>query len=140
MRKDYRVRRPLEYDALMNFLKDEGLFDSLKSVLVFAAAVGAREGQSTEFSGSGEKIALRIFSEAHDIPFMHALALAKTGDVSMLSDDKMEEVLTIFENTAAGGLSYLDDVIDRTNAKAALEQLVSINHESSLIDDLTNLW
>lgn len=140
MSKDHRVRRPKQYDGLMNLLKDEGLFDSLKSVLVFAAAVGANQGVSAEFSDSAEKIPLRIFSEAQDLPFMYALALSETGDVSMLAEENMEQVLSIFENTAAAGLSYLNGVIDQARPKESLEQLVSSSSEQNLIDDLTNIW
>ena len=138
--KDHRVRRPKKHEPLMASLKDEGIFDSLKSVLVFAAAVGANQNNSLEFSDSAEKIPLRIFNDSQDIPFMLALALAKTNDVGNLRADNMEVVIRIFEESAAAGLDYLDGALDKTNLKQSIEQLLSTDGTPSLIDDLTKIW
>jgi len=124
----------------MNLLKDEGLFDSLKSVLVFAAAVGAEQGYREEVTDSAERIPLRIFNEGTDIPFMHALALAETDDVNMLREDNMEKVLLIFEERAAGGLDYLAGSVDQSNLKQSIERLVTRQSNASIIDDLEKIW
>tara|TARA_R110002094_G_scaffold42357_8_gene54662 strand:+ start:6042 stop:6458 length:417 start_codon:yes stop_codon:yes gene_type:complete len=136
--KDYRVRRPKQHDPFMNALKDEGIFDSLKSVMVFAAAIGASQDISREFSDSAEKIPLRIFNESQDIPFMLALALAKTNDVTNLREDNMEVVLKIFEESAAAGLEYLEGCIDQSNPKESIEQLLTRGEHSDLLTDLTS--
>ena len=136
--KDYRVRRPKQHDALMNALKDEGIFDSLKSVLVFAAAIGASQDIRKEFSDSAERIPLRIFNETQDIPFMLALALAKTNAVTNLREDNMEVVLKIFEESAAAGLDYLEGYLDQSNPKESIEQLLTRGERSDLLTDLTS--
>ncbi|RLQ20250.1 hypothetical protein DWB85_18585 [Seongchinamella sediminis] len=124
----------------MNFLKDENIFDSLKSCLVFAAAVGAEQGIRCEFTESAEKIPLRIFNESQDLPFMLALALSITGDISYFRADKMDEVILIFEETAAAGLDYLEGSVDQSNPKESIERLVIGNNSGSMIDDLAKIW
>ena len=58
--KNYRVRRPKQYDSLLNNLKDkeEGVFSTLKSALVFAAAIGFKQNTagSRENQGQLQKI------------------------------------------------------------------------------------
>ncbi len=68
--KSYRVRRPKAYDELLNLLRDreQGVFSTYKSALVFAAAVGFKERKRVAFTDLGEPIALTLFSENQDQP------------------------------------------------------------------------
>ncbi len=61
----YRVKRPKQYDDLLNLLrdKDDGVFDTLKSALVFAAAVGFKNKLRIPLDQTGESIAFSLFSE-----------------------------------------------------------------------------
>ena len=119
-----RVRRPQEHSDLLNKLKDEGLFDTLKSALVFAASVGAAKGVKNEMDSSAEPIAIDTFSDDLDIPFMFALALVDTGDPAVLKEDQYDQVIAIFEQYATGGLAYLKGTLDYANLQASIENLV----------------
>lgn len=142
MIKGYRVRRPEQYDDLLNLLKDkeEGVFSTLKSALVFSAAVGFKQEKRLPFSKTGEPIAFNLFNEHQDQPFMYALALIEHDDVSYLQEDKFPEAMKTFEEYAAGGLQYLDDILDKSNLKESIEGLLSDTGESNLIDDIANDW
>jgi len=138
--KDYRVRRPNQYDELLSVLKDEGVFVSFKSILIFSATVGFRQQKRVEFSDSSEKIPLHIFSEDVDIPLINCIALAETGDVSILRRESFENALNIFEEYACGGLEYLDKVIDRANCKESIQRQIQDLEGDHLTDDITNLF
>lgn len=140
--KSYRVRRPKEYDELLNLLKDRehGVFSSYKSALVFAASVGFKEGKRVSFSESSEPIALSLFSENKDQPFMLCLALTEFDDVSYLREENFVEAMQVFEEYAAGGLEILDGSLDKTHLKESIESLMSEEGELNLIDDIANGW
>jgi len=141
-KSSYRVRRPDQYDELLNLLKDkeDGVFSTLKSALVFSAAVGFKQNRRLPFSKTGEQIALSLFNEHLDLPFIYALALIENNDVSYLQEDKFLEVINIFEEYAAGGLQYLDDILDKSNLKESIEGLLSETGDSNLIDDIASEW
>ena len=140
--KSYRVRRPKKYDDLLNLLKDkdEGVFSTLKSALVFSAAVGFKIKRRVEFKESGEPIALNLFNENYDQPFIYAMALTEYNDVSYLQEDKFLDVFKVFEEYACGGLEYLDVELDKSHIKESIESLLSDNSGSNGIDDISALW
>jgi len=131
--KDYRIKRPAKHDDLLNLLKDKenGVFGTLKSALVFAAVIGFKENQAEKFSEQGEPVALSIFNEETDVPIMYLIALSKTGDISHLREEKFEEVLRIFEEYAAGGLGYLDRVLDKTRLKHSIQEILYLSRTDS---------
>ena len=140
--KSYRIRRPKEYDDLLNLLrdKDEGVFTTYKSALVFAAAVGFKEKKRVPFTESGEPIALLQFSENQDQPFIFCLALTEFNDVSYLREDKFFEVMQVFEEYAAGGLEILDGCLDKAHIKESIEKLLAGKNSPDLIGDLAAEW
>ena len=140
--KGYRVRRPKQYDELLNLLKDkeDGVFSTLKSALVFSAAMGFKQKSRLEFSETGEPIAFSLFNEHQDQPFMYALALIEYDDVNYLQEDKFLEAMKTFEEYAAGGLEYLDNALDKSNLKESIEGLLADTGESDLIGDIANEW
>lgn len=137
--KGYRVRRPRPHDEFLNLLKDreQGVFSTLKSALVFAAAVGFKEKQRVSFTDSGEPIAFTLFNEHKDQPFIYSLALTEYGDSSYLRDDKFLEVIRVFEEYAAGGLDFLDGFLDKSCIKESIERYLNDDGASSLITDLS---
>ena len=137
--RDYRVRRPQQYDSLISVLKAEGVFSSFKSVLIFAAAIGFKQEKRIEFSDSSEKIPLHIFSEDIDIPLINCIALAETGDVNILRRESFEKALIIFEEYACGGLEYLEGVIDTANCKESIQRQIQDMGGYNLTTDITNL-
>lgn len=140
--KAYRVRRPKEYDEFLNLLRDreQGVFATLKSALVFAAAVGFKEGLRAPFSDTGEPIALSLFSEHQDQPFMYCLALTEYNDVSYLREEKFLEAMLVFEEYAAGGLRHLQGILDISHMKESIESYLTAGGSTDLIDDLADDW
>jgi len=140
--KGYRVRRPKQFDELLNLLKDkeDGVFSTLKSALVFASAVGFKQKTKFEFSETGEPIAFTLFNEHQDQPFIFSLALTEYDDVSYLQEDRFLDVMKNFEEYAAGGLQYLEGALDKTNLKESIEGLLSDTGEKNLIDDIATDW
>ncbi len=140
--KGYRVRRPKEFDELLNLLKDkdDGVFSSFKSALVFASAIGFREKRKLEFSDSSEPINWTLFNENQDQPYIYSLALSEFDDVSYLQEDKFLEVVKLFEEYAAGGLEYLDGTLDKSNIKESLEGILSKADDDSLLKNLADDW
>jgi len=138
----YRVRRPKEYDELLNLLKDkdDGVFATLKSALVFASAVGFKQKARLKYTSAGEAIALNLFSEHQDQPYIYCLALAEYDDVSYLQEENFLEVMRVFEEYAAGGLKYLDGVLDKSNIKESIEGMLADSDESNLLGDLAGEW
>ncbi|MDX1282976.1 DNA phosphorothioation-associated protein 4 [Shewanella colwelliana] len=137
--KDYRVRRPQQYDSLISVLKSEGVFSSFKSVLVFAAVIGFKQSKRIEFSDSSEKIPLHIFSDDVDIPLINCIALAETEDVNILRRESFEKALIIFEEYACGGLAYLEGVIDLAHCKESIQRQIQDLGDNNLTIDITDL-
>ncbi|HCH2708207.1 TPA: DNA phosphorothioation-associated protein 4 [Vibrio parahaemolyticus] len=135
-----RVRRPVEYDDLLNSLvREEKIFSTLKNALVFAASVGYKKQIKLEFKESSEPIKLPVFDRDQDIPFMYALALAETDDIKMMREDQFDQVIQIFEEYAHGGLSFIKSVYDPASSVQSLEQLVSeYNNSSDEVSDIFN--
>jgi len=138
----YRVRRPKQYDELLSLLRDkeDGVFSTLKSALVFSAAMGFKQKNRLEFSETSEPIAFSLFNEHQDQPFIYALALIEYDDVTYLQEDKFLEAMKVFEEYAAGGLQYLDGALDKSNLKESIEGLLANTGESNLIGDIANEW
>jgi len=136
--KGARSRRPKQYDELLKLLVDKegGVFDTLKSALVFSASLGFKKGVRLAFQESGEGVDFSIFNEYQDQPFVYLLALAELDDASYLRDDKFETVKLIFEEYAAGGLQFLDAELDKSNIKESLETILAETQEDDFISDI----
>ena len=122
---DIRIRRPKEFDDLLDILKKEKIFSSNKNVLVFAASLGFKKELRLPFQESSERIMLRIFDDSTDIPFIYSLALAETDDISMMTKAKFKDAVLIFEEYANGGLGYLKSLIDDTAALTSIEAIIA---------------
>ena len=140
--KNYRVRRPKKYDALLNLLKDkdDGVFATLKSALVFSASIGFKQKIKLEFSDSSEPIAFTLFDDYKDQPFIYSLALTEYDDVSYLREDKFLETIRLFEEYAAGGLQYLNDTLDKSNIKESIEVMLAENEGNEIVESIIDDW
>tara|TARA_B100000795_G_scaffold258618_1_gene232826 strand:- start:475 stop:891 length:417 start_codon:yes stop_codon:yes gene_type:complete len=133
---NYRVKRPEIYDGLLNELKDPelGVFKTLATALLFAAAYGFKNKTRDVITKAGEPINFSIFDEQqHAVPFIYSLALTEYTDVSYLQEEKFEEMITVFEEYAAGGLRLLDGRLQRANLKVEIEQIM--NDEDIFVPD-----
>jgi dnd system-associated protein 4 len=138
----YRVKRPKEYVDLLQELRDSetGVFDSLKSALVFAAAVGFKNKIRIPVVSSAEQIPLNLFNENKDLPFIFALALSECKDANCLRDENFQDTVKVFEEYAHGGLSHLEGALDRSHMKESIERLLA-ETDSNAVDDLIKpLW
>lgn len=140
--KNYRVRRPKQYDSLLNILKDkdEGVFSTLKSALVFSAAIGFKQQIKIEFLESSEPIIFNLFNDFKDRPFIYAMALTEFNDVTYLREDKFLETIRLFEEYAAGGLQYLDGILDKSNLKESVEVLLADYSDDNIIETIADDW
>jgi len=142
IRKAYRIKRPKQYDELLNQLKDKetGVFDTLKSALVFAAAIGFKNKKRIPIEEAGESIAFNLFSETRDQPFVFALALSEYQDVSYLRDENFQDTAKVFEEYAHGGLHYLDGVLEKSTIKESIEGMLSEADNEDFVGGLIDSW
>ena len=109
-----RICPPNEYQTLLTTLvSEQQIFETKQKALMFAAALGAYRGEREELKKKGEGIRIDIFQRAIDDTFIDALAVAVTNDLSVLSADRSEERITIFEESAAAGLKEIQKLFDR---------------------------
>jgi dnd system-associated protein 4 len=86
------------------------IFESNQKALMFAAALGRhlrrREKEFRRYNSSA--IRYDIFQNNGDDSFIDALAVAVTGDLKILADDKFSERISIFEEYAYVGLQEIE--------------------------------
>lgn len=112
-----RVKRPAHHEQLLKRLAgDEGPFGTLAEVLTFAAGLGYAEGRREPLTASGEQIDFDVFQRLGAEGFIDMLAAAVHDDVTILSDEKGDDRLTVFEEYANGGLSILESRLAQTQA------------------------
>lgn len=99
------------------------LFKSKQKALMFAAALGY-QGQPVPLEKRGEPIRFSVFQGALDDGFINSLAVAVTGDLKVLSDEREDERIKIFEEHAHAGLIELKRILDRPGDP--LDQLLAL--------------
>lgn len=112
---DVRVRRPQQYEALLQQMRDEAGFSTFRDGLLFAAALGARlKRKAVLGSAAGDPIRYEtlttpVFAEA----LVSMLAANEFADDPEIMDDlRLEERIRIFEDYATGGLEYLQEQLN----------------------------
>lgn len=138
--REPRVRRPAHYDAMLEDLKEKGVFDKLTNALVFAACLGYRRSNAKDIGAAGEPVRLPLFNDRYDEAVMNSLAiLAKNGDPLMLAKDNEDERIAIFERYACGGLEILAREIWEPKLDWEKSLMGIILDEFEQADTLTNL-
>jgi len=138
--REPRIRRPAQYDAMLDELKEKGIFDKLTNALVFAACLGFRRNNPKDVGTAGEPVRLPLFNDRYDEAVMNALAiLAKDGDPLMLAKDNEDERISIFERYASGGLEILAREVWEPKLKWEEALINIILDEFEQTDALTNL-
>jgi dnd system-associated protein 4 len=99
--------------ALPGSGRTEGIFKSKQKVLMFAAALGLKKGERRVLEKRSEPIRYAIFQGALDDIFISALAIAATGDLKVLSAERLDERITIFEEYAHAGLVELHTLLSK---------------------------
>ena len=139
---DIRVRRPREHEALIHELQERGSFPAMRDVLLFAAAVGYRQGRRVPFSSSGEPIRYGILIQP---PFGDTLVnlLATnvvTDDPEILDIFRLQERVTIFEEYANGGLEYIQEQVNarrRPPARIVIELVTQAFEDTGGVKPVT---
>lgn len=137
-----RVRRPAEFDDMLNELREAGLFGTYKDALVFAAALGFRRGSRKAFKKSSEPIDLDIFRGDFDRTIMNILAVEEADDPIMIAPSSEDARVLCFEEYANGGLEIMkreiwDGKQDWRDGLLALVQHEEEEH--TMLDDITEL-
>ncbi len=129
-----RVRPPAEHEYVLDNLKDkEGLFLTKQKGIMFAAALGRRlAGDNAELTTAitrpGEGIRLEYFRSVDDDGFIKALAVAASGSLEILAEDRGEERIEIFERYAALGLEKMARRLQQ-DSRDALDVVIDILEE-----------
>jgi dnd system-associated protein 4 len=119
---DVRVRRPQQYEALMQELRDEAAFPTFRDILLFAVAVGCHVKRRVPFSSSGEPIRYEtlkepLFSET----LINMIAASEVADdPEILDSTRAGERVRIFEEYANGGLEYIQEQVNVRHEPANL--------------------
>jgi len=106
-------------------------FRTMKDVFMLAACLGYRRSQRKPIVGKKQQIFhWAQFSEQVDVPILKALAIATTGDVSVLSSQ--EQIVQIAEEYANAGIHELkSSVVDQLGQP--LWNLVEIVRQNTII-------
>lgn len=138
----YRVRRPKQYEELINLLiqGEGGVFDSYKSVLLFTAALGFKKEIRVPFTDTSERVMFSFFGKTFEQPFVYCMAITEFDDVKYLKEENYENAFKAFEEYAAGGLQYLDGVLDKSSIKESIERILSERDDNVSISDIASEW
>lgn len=102
---------------------DTSAFPTLKDVFVFAAALGFRNKRRLPLKGNRQHVGFwRVFTSQEDVPVLQALAIAETGDPSVVADQG--QVIRIAEEYANGGIDLLVE-LERFERDATVNAIAS---------------
>jgi dnd system-associated protein 4 len=104
-----KVSRPQRYNKILDALKDSGIFNKYTNIMVFAAVLGYNRQNKKPIEKQGEPIRLGLFDGIYDEAVMNTIAILECrGDPLMLSENKTDDKIKIFEEYACGGLEILE--------------------------------
>jgi len=124
-----RIYPPREYESTLNALVDEHrVFETKQKALMFAAALGRYRDQRQELSSRGVGIREDVFSRSLDDSYVDALAIEVTGQLEILEPVRKDELVTVFEECAKGGLAEIKACLEKP--VAPLDELLRLIHEA----------
>lgn len=109
---DVRVRRPLQYEVLVQQLREEAAFPTYRDALLFAAALGFQQQRRVSFtSTAGDLIRYdTLIGRDYGDALVSMLATRAHPDEPVIMDDaRLAARVTVFEEYANGGLEYLQE-------------------------------
>ncbi len=100
-------------DFLKELVGKDSPFNELRDVLFFAAVVGWREGRRVPLSGRGEAIRWDVMNNRLGTEIVMDMMAVATNpdDKELLSEDRKDERIAIFEEFANGGLEVIKEWI-----------------------------
>jgi dnd system-associated protein 4 len=87
--------------------RGERVFETKQKGLMFAAAFGFTLQRRLPIDVKAPGIRYDVFEGAFDDSFIDALAVAVMGDLAVLSEERSDERVDIFEEYAHGGLEEM---------------------------------
>lgn len=110
------IRRSAELDLTLRRLGEtqhsvakRSIFPTLRDALCFAALLGYERDARTPLGASTVDLDGRLFvNHAPSLDTMYLLGLAAKRDMAILFDENEEELVTIFEEYASGGLRIIE--------------------------------
>ncbi|MGW0660091.1 DNA phosphorothioation-associated protein 4 [Streptodolium elevatio] len=147
---DERFRRPAAHEDLLAALAaKDGPFAHMYEAMMFAAMLGMQRGQRTPFEKTEERINLsRVENRKFGDVLLALLAASDSpDDPEILSDDRLDDRIKIFEEYANTGLSYLQGELNASGGRD-LTELVSglvmealtepTNADKNLVSEILN--
>lgn len=139
MTTERRIRHPRKYEDLFKLLTEDknSVFASKAQVLLFAATIGFNEEKRTTFADkdSYDPIRMATFDNLgrNFKMVLDTLAVADTKDIKILSPEKFDERVLIFEEYACTGLEVLRIRLEGQNSP--LDAIIKILSEQQTQDD-----
>ncbi|GAB3861605.1 DNA phosphorothioation-associated protein 4 [Dactylosporangium cerinum] len=116
---DPRVRRPADKEELITRLAgdaDSAVFDSMRDLFVFAAALGKTEERRVPLSSRSGKDPIRLdlfrSDSGHEFLIQTLAILAFPGDAEVLHEDRVGDRIAVFEEYVNGGLEIIQENLD----------------------------
>ena len=116
MRRIRNIYRSANHRDLINILVNESkLFDTIKSLMIFAAFLGYSENKRVPLDSGNEKddIGRQIFD--NELDYLYLIALAESKDPSIFKEDNNYDIVTVFEEYSNGGLEIINGWIKQYN-------------------------
>lgn len=129
-----RISPPRELEEKLDVLTtpmtsgEPPLFETKQKALMFAAALGRRRDTRTKLDRKGVAIRHDVFERVLDDGYLNALAVGVTQDLTILSAERSDERIAIFEEYAHTGLiEIISRCLDQPGDP--LEELLAITEE-----------
>lgn len=112
---DRRPAPPRHMDEVLTRLcepntRGERVFESKQKAMMFAAALGFSSKRRLKIDLKAPGIRYEVFQSAFDDAFVDALAVAETGSLEVLDEERADERIEIFEEYAHGGLEEMQRI------------------------------
>lgn len=104
---------------------EDKIFDTMKDVMIFSALLAINKSKKKEpfTQKGGDSIKLEVFSQ-EDKTIIDLIALYEYNDISILSIDRQDEKLEIFEQYANAGMVYLESRFNHIPNEFELRKIV----------------
>ena len=111
---DRRLRPPERHEKALEAITSSHPFDTKQAAMMFAAGLGYYLRKREALGKGGEGVRWQVFERSQDAAFVYALGLDETKAIAVLSGEKEEELVAIFEEYVAAGLQYIqENFLDR---------------------------
>lgn len=121
-----RIRRAEDKAPLLKTLtENQRPFATMANALVFAAGLGHLEGRRIPLGKEAEAIPWEVFVNIGAQTFIDMLAGVVADETDILSDERQNDRLDIFEEYANGGLQIIQDRL-AVNNRPPLQVLIDM--------------